>query len=623
MWTSLLTETRIMNRFAVRSIGLVAGVLFLFLQVGVLFGQEKKEKPLPEKSRKKFRKLTEKRRGLEMRYQVPMKIMNRTYLRQRMKKDVKEQIPPGLARRWERTLVTLGVFPEDRDLLKTVWEFLGDQVGGFYDDRVKELFLVENPEGMRREVPGMEPNEFVSVHELTHALQDQHFDLGTLPMSLKHQDDLTLAIQALVEGDASYVQYDHMMQKRGMSLEQMSSMMTGRLKQGFNRPGAASPGSGDSPLFLRKSFTFPYTAGLLFVMEARRGSWDKVNKMYADPPTSTEQILHPEKYYKDRDKPVVLTQPSLDKKLGEEWSLQDWNTLGEYGVHLLFLEFFPKQVQQIIKARSGWGGDRYHSYYNEDEDRTSVSWFTTWDEEKDADEFFDLYKRLLDTRYSEKKTLTDGSEKYVIRTDGTVSYLEKRNRDVLVLENVKPDEQDLMVRRIWSDTERENGGLPKRLLEQTKISFDADHLTLNRSSSDRVWWLKQNDSFRFKEDKGMLFARSRKQNGLLSVELLNLNGSGSTVSELANETVEKVSDSAAAFSLLDKSTKKSKKNGTLIHRATRTGKGKSSEMGTFRFRVSTIRAGGEAAIFTYLSTPEDYEKGLDQVLNLEQSLKLK
>src|SRR5205823_1133055 len=123
------------------------------------------------------------------------------------------------------------------------------------------------------------------AHEFTHALQDQYFDLGKLSPKHPDNDDRSLAIQALIEGDAVLMQ-------RLWAQQKLSQDEINQLGQ-----GGADSKLFSAPLFLREQLLFPYGDGFNFVRQTyqQRGGYVGVDDVFLHPPDSTEQILHPEK----------------------------------------------------------------------------------------------------------------------------------------------------------------------------------------------------------------------------------------------------------------------------------------------------------------------------------------
>ncbi|MCK4963173.1 MAG: hypothetical protein KAS19_11830, partial [Anaerolineales bacterium] len=121
---------------------------------------------------------------------------------------------------------------------------------------------------------------------------------------------------------------------------------------------------------------------------------------YLDPPLSTEQILHSERY--PTDTPVWLEVPDLNTALGDEWLEIDRNVLGEWYTRLMLTEHLPNEV--AIEATEGWGGDYYLAFHNNQTDQGAVVLVTQWDTMRDVHEFDAALRDYGDSRFGERKT---------------------------------------------------------------------------------------------------------------------------------------------------------------------------------------------------------------------------
>jgi hypothetical protein len=220
----------------------------------------------------------------------------------------------------------------------------------------------------------------ILAHELTHALQDQNYDLTKLPLHQKDNDDLALATSALLEGDATILMTDFYAQHaaQGKMLTDLLAMLTGQKTEKLQA----------APVFFRELLVFPYQAGQQFALALSfRGGYEALNRALADPPQSTEQILHPEKYFGERDHPVAVELPDLPTT---EWRRIGNNVLGEFGIRTMLQTHLRPAEAKI--AAAGWGGDRYQVYERGAGGPLGLVWRTVWDTEADATEFAGAYE---------------------------------------------------------------------------------------------------------------------------------------------------------------------------------------------------------------------------------------
>jgi hypothetical protein len=226
------------------------------------------------------------------------------------------------------------------------------------------------------------------VHELTHALQDQHFDLERFEKWSKTESDSRLAVTALIEGDATGVMYQYILANPLTAIKAMASMGKGSSEQ-FN----------NTPRVLRESFTFPYIQGADFAGRLfRKGGWEMVSSAYSSLPQSTEHILHVEKYL-NGEQPIKISLPDLSAELGQDWKLIENNVNGEWGYYLTLADFMSGN-EEAAAAAAGWGGDRLNVYATQKNEVVFIAQ-TAWDSDKDAIEFYNAYAKRTDKRYGE------------------------------------------------------------------------------------------------------------------------------------------------------------------------------------------------------------------------------
>ncbi len=292
-----------------------------------------------------------------------------------------------------RGLIALGLLPEGTDYWELSLDLLGNQVAGFWDQKTDEMFVISDNGAFGP------LEEFTYAHEVVHALQDAHLGLDDLMAdSLDIDADAATARAALFEGDATIASYDYLAENPSLA----AAIATA--------PGAAGPDVLDTvPPALAISLVFPYLSGAEFVAALRaEGGWEAVNAAYADPPTSTEQVMHPERYV-DRDDPTTVTLPDLAPALGDGWEQIDEDVLGELGIALLLADLQPGEgfnaftgelalPEAARNAAAGWGGDTYALWA--DGDREVLVWSTVWDRDSDAIAFSRALQAQTERRYS-------------------------------------------------------------------------------------------------------------------------------------------------------------------------------------------------------------------------------
>lgn len=349
--------------------------------------------PLPREMASRVEQLLQEAetwRGLEAKEPVPSGSVDEPALQKKMLESFRDELPPEVLRPVETGLKAFGFIPEDLDLVKFFPELLSSQVAGYYDPQRNYLALVQR-EGVSMgaglpEDAAKRADEAVLVHELAHALQDQYFHLETFTSS-RPLDDADVAKVALIEGDATLVMMDFFLQSKLETMpgvERSLASLLGDPRQMMGSPGV--PGMAElsaAPAWFQDTLLFSYFHGFQFCLSVRQtGGQALLDKAFSsDPPRSSEQILHPEKWHTKRDDPVAIAWP--DFPLGG-WAKASEGQLGELGVRTLLRDVAKRGQDQAVKAAAGWGGDRFTVY--EKEGRRLLVWISEWDTDADARE---------------------------------------------------------------------------------------------------------------------------------------------------------------------------------------------------------------------------------------------
>ncbi|HEX8559622.1 MAG TPA: hypothetical protein VF668_16085 [Pyrinomonadaceae bacterium] len=349
---------------------------------------------------------------------------SRAEIEQMLVRNLNESATPEEMAASETTLRKLGLVPADFQLRAFIIKLLTEQVAGYYDPKTQEFYLAD-----WIDLDGQRP---VMAHELTHALQDQHFNLRRFESWPKHDSDAELAAHALVEGDASFLMMQYVMQSPARQLAFLKSMVAG---------GAGSSEQIEkAPRVLRETLLFPYLQGSSFVTQVyKRGGWEAVTAAYKNLPKSTEQVLHAEKYQSDEPAQKVALR-DVSASLGKGWRMADNDVQGEWGFYLLLDEVL--QAPDVSKkAAEGWGGDRYALFVGPGKTDALVAQKTVWDTEADAREFFDAYARRTTRRYGVQPAEVAEAGRQLWQTKEGAVVIEQRGSAVVIAEGV-PDGVD-------------------------------------------------------------------------------------------------------------------------------------------------------------------------------------
>jgi hypothetical protein len=281
-----------------------------------------------------------------------------------------------------RLAVAGGMLPEGTDLATLAASFTAASAGATYSPHDKRVLILN---GQGADAPARD--ESLIMHEYVHALQDQHFDLLKLLDARPYNFDRAEATFAVVEGDAMNVQ-----RRR----EQTNAVWSRRTLEEIGRNEDARFGDyrreigAFFPPLLTETFIFRYRDGTRFVEAVRRSRGTRgVDDLLRRPPASSEQILHPEKYF--------AGEPPREVTLGEEpfaannWKVAAATPLGELGMRGLLLKSLP--AAEARRAAAGWGGDRAYLFERARSTPLFV-WKTLWDKPEEAAEFFRAYNVL-------------------------------------------------------------------------------------------------------------------------------------------------------------------------------------------------------------------------------------
>lgn len=332
-----------------------------------------------------------------------------------------------------KMLVALGLIPQNYALREEMIRLLTEQIAGFYRPKTGEFVLTESlvdddPDSQRVAI----------AHELTHALQDQHFDLRRFEKPTKGNSDRDLATHALIEGDATVAMLAYALDGRvditklpvsiGKLLENLGALSEDPQK---------TPALAAAPKAIKQSLLFPYAGGADFVQALlRKGGWARVSQAFTDLPESTEQVLHPEKYFA-RERPVAIALPDLAAHLGSGWQRLTEDVQGEFGYRLILGEFLDEK--QAHRATQGWGGDRSTLYEHRPTGQLCLVQVTHWDNQASSQAFFEAYvarttRRFPECRFDRKQPT--GSTSEVMTGEGV--HILRQGATVIIVEGVPP-----------------------------------------------------------------------------------------------------------------------------------------------------------------------------------------
>lgn len=340
-----------------------------------------------------------------------------------VRKEAAEEMTPEEAAKESRALAHLGVLETEVDLIEASIDTAVSQVAAYYDPDVKHFQVVQVPEDDQS-------FDMVSAHELTHAVQDQNFDLKAF-MPLDLSDDAGNARRFLVEGDATLMMLIYLVSAQtgvdattqapvmtaiGQQIDMLANMSAaeiGAMMGGKDADPAAAAAAALPPWIIVPMFDSYMKGARVVLKQHMAGGWDGVNALYKTPPTTTEQMLHPaEKLVCHREEPTKVTVPAGAE--GKGWTKLADGVLGELGLRIY------GQVWKLPDANafaSGWNGDAWR--VSEKGDQRLGMLATAWDTVDEAKEFAAGVEASLTTRNVKGQVAVKGDRvDVVIGCDG-------------------------------------------------------------------------------------------------------------------------------------------------------------------------------------------------------------
>lgn len=331
--------------------------------------------------------------GLKLRRPVPCDFITKQQINDFLHKRVKEVAKPEDIRAEELTLKKFGLVPQDFDLAKTTIDLMTEQAAAFYDYDRKKLFITDSTPA--------ETQEPVLAHELAHAVADQHFNLGKFIKAGKKSDDGAAARLAVMEGQATWLMSEFLARKMGQTLKDSPPLVAMMSTMSENAAGQY-PVFDAAPLYERLTLIFPYTKGMLFQNALfQRDGVEAFAQVFRKPPISTQQILHPEKYFEG----VIPTEPAVPRPELRGYKGLVGGTLGELEHGILLEQYAGKERAAALAPH--WRGSSFELQENRKAARVVLLYAVEWDTEDAARQYFTAYREILGKKW---KALVVASE---------------------------------------------------------------------------------------------------------------------------------------------------------------------------------------------------------------------
>jgi hypothetical protein len=326
--------------------------------------------------------------GMPLRHAVPCDFITKEKIKEFLNKRVKEVAKPEDLRAEELTLKKFGLVPPDFDLARNTIDLLAEQAAAFYDYDKKKLFVTDTT--------ASETQEPVLSHEIAHAIADQNYNLSKFIKAGRNSDDGATARLAVMEGQATWLMSELLARKMGESLKDSPSLLA-------TMSGAADGAAGQfpvfdqSPLYLRQTLVFPYTKGMLFQHAVfERDGQAGFGEVFRKPPASTQQIIHPEKYFSG----IKPTQPDLPQPhLPKGYKSLVGGSLGELE-HAIMLEQYSGK-ERAAELAPHWRGCAFDLEENKKAGRIVLLYAVEWDSEDAARQYLDAYRQQLAKKWKQ------------------------------------------------------------------------------------------------------------------------------------------------------------------------------------------------------------------------------
>ena len=327
--------------------------------------------------------------GLPIKEPVNKKVVSREEVKKLLIHNLHTDYTPQEIHVQEATLRAFGLISKDFDLQSFLVSFYTEQAAGFYDPPTRTMYIADW-------IPP-DTQEMVLAHELTHALQDQNFNLEHYMKAVKNDDDAEAARQAVVEGYATAAMFQNQLGEVPLSsLPNFSTILAPLIRQHMTE----FPVYSKAPFFFRMQALFPYIQGAGFIEQGlHQMDWKGLNELFTSPPTSTKAIFQPDVYFNH----VALPKVNLPRKtpLSSVPALKmlDENTMGELGFNELLGQFLPEEKANTDS--SNWMADRYIVYEDPAAQTYALVVRTQWASSDAALSFFRDYHSVLTQKYPE------------------------------------------------------------------------------------------------------------------------------------------------------------------------------------------------------------------------------
>jgi hypothetical protein len=353
----------------------------------------------------------------------------------------KEDRTPAQRYADDKALEAFGLIPKGFPLDSFMLDVMTDQVAGLYDPKAKEFYIAN--------WIAIDDQKPVMAHELTHALEDQSFDVEPWIKAARPNDDAEMARDSVSEGSAMAAMVDYSLQDEHLGVRDLPDV------SGLIRAHAVSemdkdPKLSKAPIFIRDEMLFPYLAGVSFTQQFLKAhtGWNDLKLLFQNPPVSTQQIMHPDLYLRGV-KPVAVSLPKWKGIAPADWKLLEENVLGEFGLDEVLKGYVGAQRADGLSA--AWSGDRYAVFEDEKTGETPLVLRLALDNVEDTAGFFAQYSEALGLKYKDRTGVFRQPEYLQFDADGASVFLRCVQTSCLTVEGATRGTYDDITRAVgWT-----------------------------------------------------------------------------------------------------------------------------------------------------------------------------
>lgn len=337
-----------------------------------------------------------------------------------------------------KALEAFGLIPKDFPLDSFMLDVLTEQVAGLYDPKTKEFYIAEW-------IPADEQRT-VMAHELTHALEDQYFNIDPWIKAARPNDDAELARQSVSEGSALAAMVDYTLRDQRITVRDLPDVAL-LIRSGAVQEMDKDPNLAKAPGYIRDELVFPYLAGTTFSQQFLKAhdGWQDLKLIFQNPPLSTQQILHPDLYLAGV-KPEKVTLPDWKGIVPADWKLLEENVMGEFGLGEILKQFLGQERADAISP--AWKGDRYAVFENARTKSTPLVLRLALDNADDAARIFGQFSETLELKYKSRKDLFRRPNFFQFQTETGGVYLRCLAIQCLIVEGASRETYDKITRAI-------------------------------------------------------------------------------------------------------------------------------------------------------------------------------